>query len=84
MKRATPIVLFAGILNATRLAKIFDAGLVSYVQQVFPVAHRFQQDNDPKHSSKYIKCYLQEERTPAESPNLNLIVCGGQHERISL
>ena len=75
---ATPIVIFTGILNATRLAKIFDAGLVPFVQQVFPVSHRFQQDNDPKHSSNYIKRYLQENgvhwwKTPAESPDLNPI-----------
>ena len=48
----TPIVLFGGILNATRLAKIIDAGLVPFVQQVFSTSHRFQQDNDLKQSSK--------------------------------
>ena len=53
-KGATPIVLFGGILNATCLAKIFDAGLVPFVRKVFSTSHRFQQDNDPKHSSKYI------------------------------
>ena len=79
-KGATPIVLFVGILNATRLAKIFDAGLVPFVQQVFLTSHRFQQDNDPKHSSKYIRRYLQEKginwwKTPAESPDLNPIEC---------
>ena len=61
-KEATPIVLFGGILNATSLAKIFDVRLVPFVQQVLSTAHRFQQDNDPKHSSKYIKHYLLEQR----------------------
>ena len=73
-------VLFVGILNATRLAKIFDAGLVPFVQQVFSTSHRFQQDNDSKHSSKYIKHYLLEQginwwKTPAESADLNPIEC---------
>ena len=46
----TPIVIFTGKLVATRLVKIFEVGLVPFVRTL--PAHRFQQDNDPKHCSR--------------------------------
>ena len=48
---ATPIVIFTGILIATRYTKILEAGLLPFVTTTFPDGHRFQQDNDPKHKS---------------------------------
>ena len=75
---ATPIVIFTGILTATRFCELIEAGLLPFIQQVYPRGHRFQQDNDPKHSSKYAQEYLAAHhvtwwKTPPESPDLNPI-----------
>lgn len=46
---ATSIVLFSGIMTATRYTEILEASLLPFVREVYPEGHRFQQDNDPKH-----------------------------------
>ena len=58
--------------------KIVEAGLVPFVRASFPDGHRLQQDNDPKHSSKYIRHLFKFHgiywwKTPPESPDLNPI-----------
>ena len=74
----TRIIMFTGKMNAIRYGKIIEAGLVPFVRTCFPDGHRLYQDNDPKHSSKYIgRLFKFHEinwwRTPAESPDLNPI-----------
>ena len=64
-------------MNAEHLSAIYEAGLLP-VEERFPEGHRLYQDNDPKHSSKYIKRFLEEKNinwwyTPPESPDLNPI-----------
>ena len=49
-----------------------------FIQERFPEGHRLYQDNDPKHSSKYIGQFLEQRgvnwwHTPPESPDLNPI-----------
>ena len=44
---ATNVVMFSGIMNATRYTDILSAGLVPFLEEVYPDSHRFQQDNDP-------------------------------------
>ena len=57
---------------------ILDTTLLPFIQDKFPTSHRFMQDNDPKHTSKYAEEFLNTNnvnwwKTPAESPDLNPI-----------
>ena len=57
---ATQIVIFTGILNATRYTDILDAALLPFIENHYPTGHRFQQDNDPKHTSRWAQQYFVE------------------------
>ncbi len=61
-------------------AKILDGHLLPFLESKVAGAggHRFQQDNDPKYTSRYVQNFVSEHgvnwwRTPAESPDLNPI-----------
>ena len=75
---ATSIVVFKGVMTSTRYCSILETALLPFIQAAFLDSHRFQQDNDPKHTSNYTKTFLYENginwwKTPAESPDLNPI-----------
>jgi len=70
--------MFTGIMDADRLGAIYEAGLLPFIEERFPDGHRLYQDNDPKHSSKHIEDFLEENNvnwwySPPESPDLNPI-----------
>ena len=75
---ATPIVLFTGILIATRFTKILEQSLLPFIEKSYPEGHQFYQDNDPKHTSKFAQSFFAEKKinwwhSPPESPDLNPI-----------
>lgn len=65
-------------MNAVRYGQILQTSLLPFIKEAFPEGHRMQQDNDPKHTSRYIKRFFEDNnvvwwKTPAESPDLNPI-----------
>ena len=55
---AIHLVMFGGIMNATRYGDILSASLVRFIWKTYPDGHRLYQDNDPKHTSKYIQSFF--------------------------
>ena len=54
LRGATCLVMFTGIMNAVRYGKILESSLVPLFNTFYPNGHRLQQDNDLKHSSKFV------------------------------
>lgn len=57
---ATAIVSFTGIMNATRYTDILDAALLPFIEDHYSDRHRFQQNNDPKHTSRWAQDFFQQ------------------------
>ena len=80
-KGPTKLVVFNGIMAAEFYTnKILKEALLPSINHLYPapLSHRFWQDNDPKHTSKLAKKFMEDNninwfKTPAESPDLNMI-----------
>ena len=50
----TELVIFEGIMDAMLYCQILETSLLPFISNTLP-EHRFQQDNDLKHTSRYVK-----------------------------
>ena len=65
-------------MTATVYGDILMVSLVPFLRRHYPDGHRLFQDNEPKHTSRYIQNYFEDKnitwwKSPAESPDLNPI-----------
>ena len=79
-KGPTAACIFEGIMDATLFCNILRWTLLPFLEQKFPppAAHRFMQDNDPKHTSRTAQQFYKDVginwwHTPPESPDMNPI-----------
>lgn len=73
-----PLVRMEGIMDQHRYKEIMENEMIPFADDNMPVTYVFQQDNDPKHTSRLVKSFLSESNVsvmewPAQSPDLNPI-----------
>lgn len=73
-----PLVKIEGIMNASKYCEILEGNMLPHFLEKMPPSSIFQQDNDPKHSSRLVRNYLSGHDVqvldwPSQSPDLNPI-----------
>ena len=74
----TDLVIFDGIMKSDFYQEEILRPTIPFLQNVFPDGHRWMHDNNPKHTSRSTKQFMQDNNinwwpTPPESPDLNPI-----------
>ena len=69
MKGAAPLVMFSKNLTGVRYAKILETSLIPFIRSKFQHHHLFQQDNDPKHTSRYIQSFFEKKALNGGKPH---------------
>lgn len=68
-----PIYHITGTMDQFQYLKILEEVMLPYTEKEMPLKWVFQQNNDPKHTSKQVTSWLQTKKSPAQSLDLNLI-----------
>lgn len=73
-----PLHNIIGIMDRFMYRDILQNVMLPHVEDTLPLRFKFQQDNDPKHSSKLVKKFFTDEQIPvlkwpSQSPDLNPI-----------
>lgn len=73
-----PIYKIDGIMDQHKYVEILEEVMLPYAEEEMPLKWVFQQDNDPKHTSKRARDFFRNNNInvmewPAQSPDLNPI-----------
>ena len=73
----TAIIIFTGIMNATRHTDILDAALVPFIEGHYPRGHRFQQTYTSNWAQEYfVRKGINWWKTPTDTSSKGVCVCG--------